>query len=279
MRGEPVLRHFDAFAETRGDHPPADDRLQRQEAGPRRETGRPTASREPPLAPEPQQRRDKGEADDARQQAMRPFPVEDRLEPAERHVRVQLAELWNLLVAREFFLPLRLVQRRNDAGDRLPFRDRQAGFGQPRRPADQHHRENERGDGEQQPYPNRARDLAPAKPCPGPRPQSAAMLSIAKLRHAPSRAGLETRPRWRRQAAPPPATNDLASQFHGEGFMPRRARKFFGGLAMLVFVVFYALIAMALAQSRPLLRKRPPCSRASATPFSGLLGFCRCCRT
>jgi hypothetical protein len=34
--------------------------------------------------------------------------------------------------------------------------------------------------------------------------------------------------------------------------MPRRARKFVGGLAMLVFVVFYALIAMALAQSRPL---------------------------
>jgi uncharacterized protein DUF2842 len=34
--------------------------------------------------------------------------------------------------------------------------------------------------------------------------------------------------------------------------MPRRARKFVGGVAMLVFVVFYALVAMALAQSRPL---------------------------
>ena len=34
--------------------------------------------------------------------------------------------------------------------------------------------------------------------------------------------------------------------------MPRRARKFVGGAVMLVFVVFYALIAMALAQSRPL---------------------------
>ena len=34
--------------------------------------------------------------------------------------------------------------------------------------------------------------------------------------------------------------------------MPRRARKFLGGVVMLVFVVFYALIAMALAQSRPL---------------------------
>jgi hypothetical protein len=34
--------------------------------------------------------------------------------------------------------------------------------------------------------------------------------------------------------------------------MPRRARKFIGGAAMLVFVVLYALIAMALAQARPL---------------------------
>jgi len=34
--------------------------------------------------------------------------------------------------------------------------------------------------------------------------------------------------------------------------MPRRARKLIGGVAMLVFVVVYALIAMALAQARPL---------------------------
>jgi hypothetical protein len=38
-----------------------------------------------------------------------------------------------------------------------------------------------------------------------------------------------------------------------EKAMPRRARKFVGGLAMLVFVVFYALLAMRLAQARPLL--------------------------
>ena len=35
--------------------------------------------------------------------------------------------------------------------------------------------------------------------------------------------------------------------------MTKRARKFFGGAAMLVFVVLYAVAAMALAQSRPLL--------------------------
>jgi hypothetical protein len=34
--------------------------------------------------------------------------------------------------------------------------------------------------------------------------------------------------------------------------MSRRARKFIGGAAMLIFVIFYAMIAMALAQARPL---------------------------
>jgi Protein of unknown function (DUF2842) len=34
--------------------------------------------------------------------------------------------------------------------------------------------------------------------------------------------------------------------------MSRRARKFIGGAVMLVFVIFYAMIAMALAQARPL---------------------------
>jgi hypothetical protein len=34
--------------------------------------------------------------------------------------------------------------------------------------------------------------------------------------------------------------------------MTRRARKFTGGAIMLVFVAFYALLAMALADSRPL---------------------------
>ena len=34
--------------------------------------------------------------------------------------------------------------------------------------------------------------------------------------------------------------------------MSARIRKLFGGIVMIVFVVVYALIAMALAQSRPL---------------------------
>jgi hypothetical protein len=38
--------------------------------------------------------------------------------------------------------------------------------------------------------------------------------------------------------------------------MSRRARKFIGGAVMLVFVIFYAMIAMALAQAR-LLQEAP----------------------
>lgn len=34
--------------------------------------------------------------------------------------------------------------------------------------------------------------------------------------------------------------------------MSRRARKLIGGVAMLIFVVVYALVAMILAQARPL---------------------------
>jgi len=35
-------------------------------------------------------------------------------------------------------------------------------------------------------------------------------------------------------------------------FLPMRIRKLIGALFMVVYVIFYALIAMALAQSRPL---------------------------
>ncbi len=37
-----------------------------------------------------------------------------------------------------------------------------------------------------------------------------------------------------------------------EACLSIRQRKFFGGVAMLIFVIVYALAAMALAQSRPI---------------------------
>jgi hypothetical protein len=71
---------------------------------------------------------------------VRPFPPEDRLERLDTHALVELGILRNLLVALEFLLPLGVVERRDDTVDRLPFGDRQAGFGKPRGTADQHQR-------------------------------------------------------------------------------------------------------------------------------------------
>ena len=71
------------------------------------------------------------------------------LEAVERHVRIEPGELRDLLVAVELGLPFRAAQRRKDAGDRLPLGDGEAGFGQPRRAADQHHQKDEARDRDQ----------------------------------------------------------------------------------------------------------------------------------
>ena len=80
------------------------------------------------------------------------------LNSCERHAAVEMPELRNGLVLVELGLPRGLAQRRQGAGHGLPFDDRQAGLGQPRRAADQHHREDERRHGVK-PQPDRA--LAP----------------------------------------------------------------------------------------------------------------------
>ena len=100
-------------------------------------------------APEPQGGQDEGRADQAGEQAMAPLPVEDGLEPIEGHVRVERGELRDLPIAREFLGPVGLAERRNHAGHGLPLRDRQAGFGEPSRPADDHHHEDQRRDREE----------------------------------------------------------------------------------------------------------------------------------
>src|SRR5205823_1932088 len=64
----------------------------------------------------------------------------------ERHRAVEMLELRDGLVLLEFRLPEGFAQRRQHTGHRLPFDDREAGFGQARRAADQHHREDEGGD-------------------------------------------------------------------------------------------------------------------------------------
>ena len=153
MQRQPVLRDLDAVGESGAHHPPADDRLERQEPG-RQENLPAKRAFEGAAAPEPQRGENEGEADQPRQQAMAPFPSVDRLEAVERHVGIERRVLRDLLVAVERRPPVGFAQRRNDAGHRLPFGDRQAGFGQPRRAADDHHDEDQRRDGEQ-PQPDR----------------------------------------------------------------------------------------------------------------------------
>src|SRR5262249_3195588 len=62
----------------------------------------------------------------------------DRLKLVEAHPRMALAVLRDGLVLVELGLPCAGVERRHDAGHRLPFHDRQARLGEPRCPA---HRE------------------------------------------------------------------------------------------------------------------------------------------
>ena len=144
VQRQPLLRHLGALAQARGHHPPADDRLERQQA--RRDRDLPAErALELALPPEPEARNDEGRADDARQQAMAPFPPEDGLEAVERHVRIERGELRDLLIAVELGLPLRAAHRRDHTGDRLPLGDREAGLGEPRRAADQNHEEDETG--------------------------------------------------------------------------------------------------------------------------------------
>jgi hypothetical protein len=51
--------------------------------------------------------------------------------------------------------------------------------------------------------------------------------------------------------------------------MSARGRKFVGGVVMIAFICFYALIAMALAQSRPL-QEAPPLAQTLGYIVLGL---------
>ena len=110
---------------------------------------------------EEQERQQIDRADHAPEQPVAPFPPEDRLELGEAHAGVEFAILRDGLVALERLRPLRLVERRQRAGDGLPLDDRQSGFRQPRGAADQHHDRDQGGDRDQPPS-DGARDARPA---------------------------------------------------------------------------------------------------------------------
>jgi hypothetical protein len=64
------------------------------------------------------------------------FPVENPLELIKRHLVVNLLVLGSFLVFIEGFFPFQLIQRWNDADNRLPFDDREAGMRQAGHAAD-----------------------------------------------------------------------------------------------------------------------------------------------
>src|SRR3546814_10750484 len=66
------------------------------------------------------------------------FPEENELEIRHRHIAVDCLILGRLLVEIALMLPISLVERRNDARDRVPTRNRQARFGQARNRSEEH---------------------------------------------------------------------------------------------------------------------------------------------
>ena len=137
MYGQPVLADGDPLDQARRHHPPADRALQPAE----KEQADEARRHRPFDAAERKQHEERygeDDADAARQGAVDPFPPENALELVEGHTLVQLLVLRDQPVFCELLLPFRFVERRDDAVDRLPFGDRQAGIGQPRGAADEH---------------------------------------------------------------------------------------------------------------------------------------------
>ena len=155
MRSEAVLRDFGALGKPRRNHPPPDRTLQRAKPENEPQT-RPQRGRHPTAPQEPDKRQEKSRADQPAEQTMRPFPPIDGLELTQAHAGIKRAVLRNGLIFRERVLPVARGKRRQRAHDRLPLGDREAGFRQPRRAADQNHRQHQRGD-RIKPQPDRAR--------------------------------------------------------------------------------------------------------------------------
>ncbi|MPL73780.1 hypothetical protein SDC9_19586 [bioreactor metagenome] len=142
-----------AVAQARGHHPPADRALQPAEHT-QTEQPQPPALRDPPRQRKAREARRPDQTDHPAKRAMRPFPPVDRLEPGQIHRRIRQRELRRRLILAELGLPVGVIQRRHDAGDRLPFGDREAGVAEPGRAAKRDHRRDQR-EKREQPDPDR----------------------------------------------------------------------------------------------------------------------------
>ncbi len=148
MEGEAFGGDRRAVDEAACHHPPADDGLHRAEA---EEDEQPPAvpRRHPAADREPRHRYDQHGDEDPRDDAVQIFPEEDVPERGDPHVGIDENALRTGAIGGIFGRPVGGAQRRDDAADRVPADDRQAGFGQPGDPADDDHGEDEPGDGEQ----------------------------------------------------------------------------------------------------------------------------------
>ena len=148
MHREAQVADVGALNEAARDHPPADRALDADQQENRDEAGL-IALGDRLADPEPGQRKQHRKPDHPAEQAVDIFPEIDVLELGHAHAAIDLLIFRDLPIALELGEPLRLVQRRERSADRLPFRDRQAAFGQPGDPADHHHHEDQPGDREQ----------------------------------------------------------------------------------------------------------------------------------
>ncbi len=146
MGGQPVGGDADhAALEPGGDHPPADGALQPAQRAEAEKASGPAGGNAPP-GPEPEEAKAPDEADDPAELAVAPFPPVDHLELVEGHAPVDELVLRDLAVLVEFGLPRGGVERRQRAGDRAPFGDREARIGEACHAAhrDHHHDEGEK---------------------------------------------------------------------------------------------------------------------------------------
>jgi hypothetical protein len=99
---------------------------------------------DPSLPEEPKERQQERRADEARQHPVRPLPPVDGLEVVEAHAEIAFAVLRNRVVLCELGLPAGGGERWQHAGHRFPFDDRQPRLREPRGPAHDQRREDER---------------------------------------------------------------------------------------------------------------------------------------
>ena len=143
MQGELDRRHrHHALLQAGMDHDPADRALKPAKSADGGELPEQRAAH-CSLPGEPEQRQEPGDADEAPELAVAPLPPVDELEFGEAHAPIEELVLWDLTVFLELGQPARFRQRRDRAHQGPPLGDGEAGIGQPRRAAHQHHREDE----------------------------------------------------------------------------------------------------------------------------------------